>query len=141
MLRLWVSQINQTRYIIFLFNTLASESAIFLNFNWWHFAGDNVDCWMEIQQGKGPWASPVTGIVPLGTTLTMVVGIDDKEGNFYENFGIWEAEVFTSLQQYHLQTITIILPARDSSLKSKLVNFWVPLTRTIDSESPKNVLS
>ena len=44
------------------------------------FSGDNVDCWMEIQQGKGPWASPVTGIVPLGTTLTMVVGIDDKEG-------------------------------------------------------------
>ena len=43
-------------------------------------SGDNVDCWMEIQQGKGPWASPVTGIVPLGTTLTMVVGIDDKEG-------------------------------------------------------------
>jgi hypothetical protein len=35
---------------------------------------------MEIQQGKGPWASPVNGIVPLGTTLTMVVGIDDKEG-------------------------------------------------------------
>ena len=42
--------------------------------------GDNVDCWMEIQQGKGPWASPVKGIVPLGTTLTMVVGIDDKQG-------------------------------------------------------------
>ena len=37
---------------------------------------------MEIQQGKGPWASPVNGIVPLGTTLTMVVGIDDKEGEF-----------------------------------------------------------
>eukprot|EP00093_Oithona_nana_P005768 05768.XXX_46130_42144_1 [CDS] Oithona nana genome sequencing. len=47
-----------------------------------NFRGDNVDCWMEIQQGKGPWASPVTGIVPLGTTLTMVVGIDDKEGEF-----------------------------------------------------------
>ena len=53
---------------------------------WKHLAkaktipGDNVDCWMEIQQGKGPWASPVNGIVPLGTTLTMVVGIDDKEG-------------------------------------------------------------
>ena len=37
---------------------------------------------MEIQQGKGPWASPVNGIVPLGTTLTMVVGIDDKEGMY-----------------------------------------------------------
>lgn len=46
------------------------------------FPGDNVDCWMEIQQGKGPWASPVTGIVPLGTTLTMVVGIDDKQGKW-----------------------------------------------------------
>lgn len=42
--------------------------------------GDNVDCWMEIQHGKGPWASAVSGIVPLGTTLTMVVGINDKQG-------------------------------------------------------------
>ena len=39
-----------------------------------------MDCWMEIQHGKGPWANPVTGIVPLGTTLTMVVGINDKLG-------------------------------------------------------------
>ena len=45
-----------------------------------NFRGDNVDCWMEIQSGKGPWASPVTGIVPLGATLTLVVGIDDKQG-------------------------------------------------------------
>ena len=47
-----------------------------------NFRGDNVDCWMEIQQGKGPWAAPVSGIVPLGTTLTMVVGIDDQGGEF-----------------------------------------------------------
>jgi len=37
---------------------------------------------MEIQHGKGPWASLVSGIVPLGTTLTMVVGIKDKQGEF-----------------------------------------------------------
>ena len=37
---------------------------------------------MEIQHGKGPWANPVTGIVPLGTTLTMVVGINDKLGMY-----------------------------------------------------------
>ena len=37
---------------------------------------------MEIQHGKGPWADPVAGIVPLGTTLTMVVGINDKLGNY-----------------------------------------------------------
>ena len=44
---------------------------------------------MEIQQGKGPWASPVNGIVPLGTTLTMVVGIDDKEGKKIAS-NIWD---------------------------------------------------
>jgi len=47
-----------------------------------NFRGDNVDCWMEIQHGKGPWAHPVSGIVPLGTTLTMVIGINDKQGEF-----------------------------------------------------------
>lgn len=47
-----------------------------------NFRGDNVDCWMEIQHGKGPWASLVSGIVPLGTTLTMVVGIKDRQGEF-----------------------------------------------------------
>lgn len=42
--------------------------------------GDNVDCWMEIQHGKGPWAPPVNGIVPLGSTLTLVVAINDYRG-------------------------------------------------------------
>jgi hypothetical protein len=45
--------------------------------------GDNVDCWMEIQNGKGPWASPITGIVPLGSTLTMVVAINDHAGGIF----------------------------------------------------------
>lgn len=45
------------------------------------FAGDNVDCWMEIQHGKGPWAPPVSGIVPLGSTLTLVIAINDYRGN------------------------------------------------------------
>lgn len=30
------------------------------------FAGDNVGCWMQIQVGKGPWASEVAGIVKIG---------------------------------------------------------------------------
>ena len=50
-----------------------------------HVSGDNVDCWMEIQHGKGPWADPVAGIVPLGTTLTMVVGINDKLGEYHQS--------------------------------------------------------
>lgn len=44
--------------------------------------GDNVDCWMEIQSGKGPWAPPVSGIVPIGSTLTLVVAINDYRGNY-----------------------------------------------------------
>lgn len=54
-------------------------------FNWFLFfsiSGDNVDCWMEIQHGKGPWAPPVSGIVPLGSTLTLVVAINDFKGYF-----------------------------------------------------------
>lgn len=39
-----------------------------------------MDCWMEIQHGKGPWAPPVSGIVPLGSTLTLVVAINDYRG-------------------------------------------------------------
>ncbi|KAG5881643.1 hypothetical protein JTB14_037807 [Gonioctena quinquepunctata] len=46
------------------------------------FRGDNVDCWMEIQHGKGPWAPPVSGIVSLGSTLTLVVAINDHRGEF-----------------------------------------------------------
>lgn len=47
------------------------------------FRGDNVDCWMEIQHGKGPWAPPVTGIVPIGSTLTLVVAINDFRGEIF----------------------------------------------------------
>jgi hypothetical protein len=50
--------------------------------------GDNVDCWMEIQEGKGPWAKPVSGIVPLGNTMTMVIGINDNSGQYYFNFNL-----------------------------------------------------
>ena len=39
---------------------------------------------MEIQHGKGPWAPPVSGIVPLGSTLTLVVAINDYRGKFYK---------------------------------------------------------
>lgn len=35
---------------------------------------------MEIQSGKGPWAPPVSGIVPIGSTLTLVVAINDYRG-------------------------------------------------------------
>lgn len=47
-----------------------------------NFQGDSVGCWMEIQEGKGPWAKQVSSIVPLGSPLTMVVAINDKDKQF-----------------------------------------------------------
>ncbi|XP_076344250.1 uncharacterized protein LOC143244085 [Tachypleus tridentatus] len=46
------------------------------------FAGDNVGCWMQIQVGKGPWASEVAGIVKIGQTMTMVLAVKDDENRF-----------------------------------------------------------
>ena len=61
-----------------------------------------MDCWMEIQHGKGPWANPVSGIVPLGTTLTMVIGINDKQGEE-------EEEVFEEKVDVKLNGVTFLV--------------------------------
>jgi len=47
-----------------------------------NFLGDSLQCWMQIQVGKGPWASEVSGIVKIGQTMTMVLGIKDNENKF-----------------------------------------------------------
>ena len=46
------------------------------------FAGDNVGCWMQIQVGKGPWQSEVSGLVKIGQTMTMVLAIKDDDNKF-----------------------------------------------------------
>lgn len=46
------------------------------------FAGDNVGCWMQIQVGRGPWASEVSGLVKIGQTMTMVLAIKDDDVKF-----------------------------------------------------------
>lgn len=73
------------------------------------FLGDNVDCWMEIQHGKGPWAPPVSGIVPLGSTLTLVVAINDYRGkSFYLNdLEVSSAEIITP-NQNHLNQLDLV---------------------------------
>lgn len=47
-----------------------------------NFQGDDIDCWMEIQEGKGPWAREVNRIVPVGQPMTIVVSINDYNGQF-----------------------------------------------------------
>lgn len=47
-----------------------------------NFLGDNIQCWMQIQVGKGPWANEVSGIVKIGQTMTMVLAIKDEENKF-----------------------------------------------------------
>lgn len=52
---------------------------------------------MEIQHGKGPWAPPVSGIVPLGSTLTLVVAINDYRGN---NITYATINIYNSTKKY-----------------------------------------
>ena len=47
-----------------------------------NFLGDSLQCWMQVQVGKGPWAGEVSGIVKIGQTMTMVLGIKDDDGKF-----------------------------------------------------------
>ena len=60
---------------------------------------------MEIQHGKGPWANPVSGIVPLGTTLTMVIGINDKQDEEKQ-------EVFEEKVAVKLNWVTLLVTKR-----------------------------
>lgn len=71
---------NQHRNLLFT-HSIFIFSFAFFSLSLDPSSGDNVDCWMEIQHGKGPWAPPVSGIVPLGSTLTLVVAINDFRGN------------------------------------------------------------
>uniref|UniRef100_T1KMS9 ZP domain-containing protein n=1 Tax=Tetranychus urticae TaxID=32264 RepID=T1KMS9_TETUR len=47
-----------------------------------NFLGDNIQCWMQIQAGKGPFNSEATGLVKIGQTMTMVLAIKDDDGKF-----------------------------------------------------------
>lgn len=42
----------------------------------------DIDCWMEIQEGSGPWSHEVNKIVPIGQPMTIVVAINDYNGQF-----------------------------------------------------------
>ncbi|GFT51739.1 ZP domain-containing protein [Nephila pilipes] len=47
-----------------------------------NFQGDDIDCWMEVQEGKGPWARQVGGLVPIGSPLTLVIAVNDNSREF-----------------------------------------------------------
>src|SRR6218665_2542558 len=47
-----------------------------------NFQGDEIDCWMSIQEGKGPWSDEVNRIVTVGQPLTLVVAINDHKAEF-----------------------------------------------------------
>lgn len=94
------------------------------------FAGDDVEVWMEIQSGKGPWADPVANIVPIGHTMTLLIGANDKKSEFDLRVGKCRA--------HDGVRTPIFLTDRDGCvLKSKLMspfmkaNNWGPHSSTI----------
>lgn len=76
---------------------------------------------MEIQSGKGPWAPPVSGIVPIGSTLTLVVAINDYRGK------IGLLYLFGYLLQKKIKTI--------------LTNYYEYIRHLINGLSPRLNLS
>lgn len=62
---------------------------------------------MEIQHGKGPWAPPVSGIVPLGSTLTLVVAINDYRGMLFLIFLLDYINLFFRLCEYYSEVLKI----------------------------------
>ncbi|KAI2810632.1 hypothetical protein BLOT_001795 [Blomia tropicalis] len=47
-----------------------------------NFQGDEIDCWMSIQEGKGPMSSEISRIVTVGQPLSIVVAINDHKNQF-----------------------------------------------------------
>ena len=66
----WNDCFGQSKMHFILFIKVNMLNAVTAN-----FLGDSLQCWMQIQVGKGPWASEVSGIVKIGQTMTMVLGI------------------------------------------------------------------
>ena len=64
-----------------------------------NFLGDNLRCWMQIQVGKGPQASEVSGIVKIGQTMTMVLGVKDDENKFDMMVSIVERGKFFAMKR------------------------------------------
>lgn len=94
------------------------------------FAGDDVEVWMEIQSGKGPWADPVANIVPIGHTMTLLIGANDKKSEF--DLRVGKCRAHDGVRS------PIFLTDRDGCvMKSKLMspfmkaNNWGPHSSTI----------
>lgn len=51
-----------------------------------------------LQVGKGPYASEVSGIVKIGQTMTMVLGVKDDENKF--DMMVSKTVVITIYDQY-----------------------------------------
>ncbi|CAG2166525.1 unnamed protein product, partial [Oppiella nova] len=71
----WVTRID--KYV-----TFAPFGVDMLNIKELTFPGDTVDCWMDIQRGRGPFAPTVSGIVPIGEKVTIVIYIRDRDSTF-----------------------------------------------------------
>ena len=90
-----------------------------------NFLGDNLQCWMQIQVGKGPWSSEVSGIVKIGQTMTMVMGIKVSDT------GDW-----TRSRWLPPVTITTVLCATFLEMQTKIHKDF-----TITEKAPSRIFS
>ncbi|KAG1657240.1 hypothetical protein GQR58_023478 [Nymphon striatum] len=84
------------------------------------FGGENVDCWMELQVGEGPFSQPITTILEIGSRMSMVVYIKDDDGSY--DIGVRECYAFDSQDFENVGTSQLQLTDSDGCpLKPKLM--------------------
>ncbi|XP_043191815.1 uncharacterized protein LOC122365009 [Amphibalanus amphitrite] len=87
------------------------------------FAGDDITCWMDIQLGRGPFASSVDGIVRIGEQLTVVILAQATAGQMdmaVTNCYTYDAENISDPRTTVLQ----LTDDRGCLLKPKLMNYF-----------------
>ncbi|XP_023218723.1 uncharacterized protein LOC111620928 [Centruroides sculpturatus] len=81
------------------------------------YSGDTVESYMDIQIGRGPFSTPVTGLVKIGETLTMVIyvqGADDFDIHVKDCIA-HDGDVRNAIQ---------LTDARGCVIKKKLMGPW-----------------
>lgn len=96
------------------------------------FGGDNVECWMELLVGEGPFAAPISGIVAIGDRMTMVIYARDQDGSF--DIGVRDCYAYDNPDFESVNTNSLQLTDGDGCpLKPKLMQQFLRTKSTGDS--------
>ena len=106
---------------------VADLDAVEMNFN-----GDDIDCWINIVEGQGPWGNEVSRIVPVGQPMTIKISIFDTSNQFdmkvkscYAHDGVKSPIQLTDEYGCVIRTkmLTPFMKTKDPSGKATVVSY------------------